>query len=109
MAIKFYTDEHIHPAIVSALRKRGMDVLTAQEANMLGVSDANHLQFAVSQGRVILTQDSDFLRLHQRKMSHNGIIYVHQKTPMGGIIEGLILIYQVVTEEEMQNHVEFLK
>ena len=108
MAIKLYTDEHVHPAIAGALRKRGMDVLTAQEANMLGVSDEDHLQFAASQGRAILTQDSDFLGLHRSRITHHGIIYARQGTSVGGIIQGLTLIYQVLTEEEMQNHVEFL-
>jgi hypothetical protein len=49
MAIKFYCDEHVDPAIASALRKRGLDVLTAQETGMLGIADEVHLQFAVSQ------------------------------------------------------------
>ena len=108
MAIKFYADEHIHPAIVNALRKRGVDILAAQEAGMLGVSDDEHLRFSSSQGRSIITQDSDFLRLHQKEVKHSGILYTHQKTPLSEIIQGLILVYQVLTEEDMQNHVEFL-
>lgn len=108
MAIKFYTDEHIHPAISNALRKRGVNILTAQEANMLGASDEEHLQFATAQGRTILTQDSDFLRLHKKEITHTGIVYAHQRTPMSAIIQGLILVYQVLTEEEMHNHIEFL-
>ena len=62
MAIKFYTDEHVHPGIAKALRKRGIDVLTAQQAGMLDVDDDEHLQFAASQGRVVFTQDEDFRR-----------------------------------------------
>jgi uncharacterized protein with PIN domain len=108
MAIKFYADEHVHPAIVNALRKRGVDILTAQEAGLVSVSDREHLIFSTSQGRSILTQDSDFLRLHKRGLRHSGIIYAHQRTPMSEIIQGLILIYQVLTEEDLQNHLEFL-
>ena len=107
MAIKFYTDEHIHPEIAKALRKSGIDVLTAQQAGLLGVDDSEHLQFATSQGRIIFTQDEDFLDLHW-KMKHNGIAYAHQRTSMRRIIEGLTLIYEAMNEEEMQNHVEFL-
>ena len=75
---------------------------------MLGASDEEHLQFAIAQGRIILTQDSDFLRLHRKEIIHNGIVYAHQRTSMSEIIQGLILIHQVLTEEEMQNHIEFL-
>ncbi len=108
MAIKFYCDEHIHPAIANALRKRGIDILSAQEAGMLGVSDEKHLQFAITQKRIIFTQDTDFLRLHKTGIAHHGIIYAHQRKTIGEIIQGLILVYQVKAEEEMQNHVEFL-
>ena len=108
MAIKFYCDEHIDPAIASALQKRGADILTAQAADMLGTADEIHLQFAVSQSRVIFTQDTDFLRLHKSGVAHRGIIYTHRSTPIGKIIQGLILIYQVLSEEEMENHVEYL-
>jgi predicted nuclease of predicted toxin-antitoxin system len=107
MAIKFYTDEHIHPGIGKALRKHGIDVLTAQQAGMLNVDDKEHLQFSASQGRVIFTQDEDYLDLHW-KVRHSGIAYCHRETTMRRIIEGLILVYEAMTEEEMEYHVEFL-
>jgi len=72
MAIKFYTDEHVDPGIAKALRKNGIDVLTAQQAGMLDIDDKQHLQFSTSQGRVIFAQDDDFLDLHW-KMQHSGI------------------------------------
>ena len=107
MAIKYYLDEHVHPGVTKALEQRSVDVLTAQQAGMLGVDDEKHLQFSTSHGRVIFTQDDDFLDLHWR-MKHGGIVYAHQKTPMRQIIEGLILIYEALTEDEMKNHVEYL-
>ena len=81
MAIKFYTDEHVSPAVVNGLRQRGIDVLTAKEAGMLGMPDEKHLEIASTQGRVIFTQDSDFLRFHSKGINHHGIVYAHQRTP----------------------------
>jgi predicted nuclease of predicted toxin-antitoxin system len=107
MVIKFYTDEHVHPGIAKALWKNNIDVLTAQQAGMLDVGDDLHLQFATAQGRVMITQDEDFLKLHA-KTNHKGIAYAHQRTSMRQIIEGLLLIYKAMTEEEMENHVEYL-
>ncbi|MCC7190675.1 MAG: DUF5615 family PIN-like protein [Anaerolineales bacterium] len=104
MAIKFYMDEHVHPGVTKALQQRGIDVLTAQQAGNLGVDDDAHLQFAASQGRVIFTQDEGFIKA----TNHNGIAYAHQRTPMRQIIEGLALIAEAMTEEEMVNHVEYL-
>ena len=106
--IKFYTDEHVPTAVVNGLRRRGVDVLTVKEADMLGASDEEHLALAKSQGRVIFTQDDDFLRLHDRGINHSGIVYTSQQTSIGDIIRGLMLINQVLDTSEMLNHVEFL-
>lgn len=108
MAIKFYCDEHIHPAIPVALRNRGADTITAQDVNMLGIADEIHLQYAVSQGRAIITQDTDFLRLHKTGISHCGILFAHQNKSLSEIIHELICVYQVKTEKDLENRVEYL-
>jgi hypothetical protein len=41
-------------------------------------------------------------------MLHSGIAYAPQQTPIGNIVRGLMLIYQVLEPEDMVNHVEFL-
>jgi hypothetical protein len=57
---------------------------------------------------VLFTQDTDFLRLHARGIRHPGIAYARQQTPVGEMVRGLMLIYQVLEPVDMQNHVEFL-
>ena len=106
--IRLYTDEDVQGVIVSALRLRGVDVLTTKEAGMLGASDEEQLARAGSRGRVILTHDDDFLRLHARQIQHSGIVYAHQRTPIGEVIRGLMLVHQVLDAASMRNHVEFL-
>ncbi len=106
--IKFYTDEHVSNAVVAGLRRRGINVLTTHEAGKLSASDREHLDFAREEGRVIFTQDDDFLRLHANVEGHAGIVYAHQQTPIGDIIRGLVLIYQVLDADEMKNHTEFI-
>jgi predicted nuclease of predicted toxin-antitoxin system len=71
--IKFYMDEHVPAAVTAGLRKRGVDVLTAQEAGMVEATDEDHFVLATNQGRVIFTQDADFLRLHAAGIEHAGI------------------------------------
>jgi len=107
MAIKFYTDEHIHPGVAKGLQQRGIDVLTSQQAGMLDIDDKIHLEFATSQNRALVTHDHDFLRL-QRTMKHRGIVYAHQRTPIRQMIDGLVEIAETMTEEEMENHVEYV-
>jgi hypothetical protein len=106
--IRFYTDEHVAKAVVRALRDRGVDVLTVKDAGTLGAPDEVNLARALAEGRVIFTQDDDFPRLHALGSAHAGIIYAPQGTPIGRIIQGLILIYHVLTPDEMAGHVEFL-
>ena len=106
--IKFYMDEHVPKSVTAGLRRRGVDVLTAQEAGFHPADDDSHLALAAQRGRVIFTQDADFLRLHAASILHHGIVYVPQHTPVGHIVRGLMLIYDVLSPEDMVNHVEFL-
>ena len=75
---------------------------------MLGATDEEHLVFANKEGRIIFTQDGDFLRLNTKRFEHSGIVYAHQHTPIGKVVRGLLLIHQVLESDEMRNHIEFL-
>jgi hypothetical protein len=101
-------DEHVPTAITVGLRLRGVDALTAQEAGLVAASDEARLALAAREGRVLFTQDADFLRLHASGVPHAGIAYAHQQTAVGYAVRALMLIYQVLEPEDLQNHVEFL-
>lgn len=75
---------------------------------MLSASDGEHFNRAQSENRVIVTQDDDFLRFHAAGKKHSGIVYAPQGISIGEMIQGLLLISQILDAEEMQNHVEFL-
>ncbi|MCA1687041.1 MAG: DUF5615 family PIN-like protein [Actinobacteria bacterium] len=84
--IRLYTDEHVPKAVVRGLRERGVDVLTVSEAGVLGASDQEHLAFARREGRVLFTQDADFLRLHAWGTEHSGIVYTRQQAAISEMI-----------------------
>lgn len=107
-SIRFYTDEHVSRAVIRGLRQRGVDVLTVADAGMLEATDEAHLERALGEGRVLFTQDSDFLRLAAGGVPHAGIVYTRQHTPVGTIIHGLMLVYQLLSAEEMHGHIEYL-
>jgi len=106
--VSFYTDEHVAKAVICGLRGRGVDVMTVAEAGLMGASDEEHLARALKDGRVLFTQDDDFLRPHATGLEHAGVAYAPQHTPIGEIIRGLMLIYQVMEAEEMKGAIEFL-
>lgn len=62
--IRFHLDENVNLTIAQGLRRRGIDVTTTPEAGLIAAIDEAQLAFVVSQGRVLFTQDIDFLRLH---------------------------------------------
>lgn len=107
-SVTFYMDEHVPRAVAEGLRRRGVDVLRAQEAGLLEADDERHLAFALREGSVIFTQDADFLRLHAAGRPHAGIVYAPQQTPIGIIVRGLMLIYDILSPDDMAGHVEFL-
>jgi len=59
-------------------------------------------------GRVVFTQDEDFLRLHAAGADYAGIAYTHQGASIGEIIRGLMLIHQVLDAPDMNRKLEYL-
>ena len=107
-SIKFYMDENVPLAIPAGLRRRGINVLTTQEAGKMSAPDPDQLAFSTSQGRVIFTQDHDFLTLNSEGVQHAGIAYAHQSVALGRIVQGLVFMYQILDAEDMVNRVEYL-
>ena len=109
MTIRFHLDEHVHPGIAIGLRAYGVDVTTTFEAGLAGQGDPDQLAFAVQESRVLVTHDSDFLRLQPGASKHGGIAYCHQqKYSVGQLLRMLYLVYQSYTKEEMNGRVEYL-
>jgi predicted nuclease of predicted toxin-antitoxin system len=107
--IRFYLDENVENQIAKGLRTRSIDALTTGEADHMGWKDEQHLAFARSEQCVIVTQDTDFLKLHAQGQPHAGIAYykAQMRTPKQ-ILRGLLLIYELLQPEDMKNHIEYL-
>ena len=70
------SDENIAPAIAVGLRSRGCDLCTAWDEGLMGRPDADVLDHASRQGRVVVTHDLAFGRSAIRAGSFVGIIYL---------------------------------
>lgn len=109
MPIRFHLDEHIPASIAAGLRRRGIDVTTSIESGLVGTDDPSQLSFAASAGRVLVTHDADFLRLHAEGLAHAGIAYCQQgAVTIGEMLRRLVLIYDLLSPEEIAGNVEFL-
>ena len=81
----------------------------AAEVGLVGVGEKEQLSFATQSGRVLVTHDADFLRLHSAGVAHAGIAYRRQgSVTIGEMLRWLVLIYDLMTGEEMQGRVEYL-
>lgn len=107
--IRFHLDECCDPAIAESLRRRGIDVTTSQEVGLLRAEDEQQAAYGLAENRVVLTHDTDFLRLHATGAAHAGIAFSHKDVVgIGEIIKRLVLIWEVYEPQEMANRVEYL-
>ncbi len=107
--IRFHLDENVDPDIARALRRYGLEVTTTGEAGLRASDDSDQLDFILRERRVVVTHDADFLRYAQQNTDHPGMVYCPMGSrSVGEIIRSLILIYEVLTPEEMEGHVEYL-
>jgi hypothetical protein len=91
------------------LRRRGADATTTAEAGLLTATDDQQLAHALATGRVLVTQDRDILRLNSQGVPHAGVAYCDKNTrTVGQMIQGLVLIWEILTPEEIAGRVEFL-
>ena len=84
--IRFHLDEHVDPAIATALRRAGINVSTTIEAGLRTKNDESHLQFARAEERVIVTRDHDFLCFAAQIGDHRGIVFYTANQTMREII-----------------------
>lgn len=111
--MKIYCDENIESTIVEGLKRRGIKVISTRDRKDLGKSDEYHLKRAFELGAVVLTHDTDILKIAHRwnreGKEHKGILYAHPlDLSIGECIRMVELVTQVLTEEEIKNHIEFL-
>lgn len=92
LGVCLYTDEHIFRHLARALRARGYDAESCQEAGRAsqGISDEDQLACATQAGRAILTENSgDFVRLDvawkRGGREHAGIILTPEIDDFGEV------------------------
>ena len=107
--IRYYTDEQVSKAVIRGLRQRGINVLSVPEAETDHEPDDFQLSFATKQGRVLFTQDQDFLSIAASELEHAGIVYGSQKFSIGDTIRGLVEIHREFSAEDMIGVVKYLK
>lgn len=113
MSVAFYMDQHVHNAITRGLRRRGIDVLRVQDDGHDRADDDVILQRAMTLGRVVFTQDDDFLAHANFRQTNGipfaGVVYAKQNVvSIGQCVKDLEIIARVYDPDDMLNRVEYL-
>jgi Domain of unknown function (DUF5615) len=106
-------DHHVHAAITEGRRRRGVEVITAQEDGAARFNDEQLLERATQLRCVLFSQDKDLLILtHQWLQTDRefaGLVYAHQlSVTIGQAVRDLELIAKTLDPEDMRNHIEFI-
>lgn len=111
-AVKFFTDEDVFGPVAAALRRAGVDAISTPEAGRLGASDEEQLEWAVREGRAIISFNvAHFAALHNRWMKdarhHSGIVVSSQR-PIGDLLRRLNHMAKQLDAESLTDRLEYL-
>ena len=113
MALAFYMDEHVPAPITVGLRVRGIAALTAQEDGRAGMDDAILLDRARELGRIMVSFDTDMLRIVHRRQQQGelfaSLVFIHPtRISVGECIRELEIIAQGGLAADRVNQIIYL-
>ena len=113
MSVTVYLDENVDRRVATGLRRRGVEVITVEEAGLKGASDDRHLAEARQRQAILFTHDADFLRLAkaclQRGEEFPPIAFCHkEKYRPGRLISLLKGLVETIPGERHLGFVYFL-
>lgn len=111
--LKGYADEHVSHAIIRSLRARGMDVVSVTERGGQGTADDVLLDEAFADERVMLTCDTDFLRLADERWTAGVefapiVFWPQQQRTVGQVIRTVIQLAIAHTYEQAYSRVFYM-
>ncbi len=109
----FIDEDAMDRRFVSALRARGLDVVTVGDIETTGSSDGDQLQLATELRRVFYTFNvGDFCQLHnqwmQAQRSHSGIVISFQDYSVGEQMRRVLQLAERRPASTLENQLIFL-
>lgn len=113
--LRLAADENFNMHIVNGILRRlpGLDIVRVQDAGLAGSDDPTVLNWAASEGRVLLTHDANTLTAFAyeriaRGLSMPGVFEVSLKVPISVAIEETLLLIECSVEGEWEGQVNYL-
>ncbi|MBI5474075.1 MAG: DUF5615 family PIN-like protein [Ignavibacteriae bacterium] len=115
MSLLFVTDENFdHTILRGLLRKQpNLDIVTIQAAGLSGSTDAQVLEWAAKQRRILLTHDvSTITRYAIGRIRDgepmSGVVEVGSNVTVGNAIDDILLMADCALPEELENMIVHL-
>lgn len=83
---KFLVDENLSPAIAFYLRKWGFEAKSVRELNLTGEPDKVILDFAQTEGWIIVTGDIEFGKFFYEKLGKFSVIVIRSHSQSSGAV-----------------------
>ncbi len=113
--LRFAADENFNGDILRGLlrRKPDLDVVRLQDIGLSGASDEKILEWTTNEERVLLTHDVNTITRHAYKRveagkAMSGVFEIDPDTPIGQVIEEILLIAECSLENEWDSQVRYL-
>jgi predicted nuclease of predicted toxin-antitoxin system len=113
--IPLAVDENFDHHIVRALSRRipGLDARTVADAGLAGADDPTVLEWAAREGRVLLTHDvRTMTRFAYERVARGepmpGVIEVRARSPIGEVLDDLMLIVLCSTLDDFRGQVFYV-
>ncbi|MEY2985650.1 MAG: hypothetical protein RLZZ568_2267 [Cyanobacteriota bacterium] len=114
MKIRFQADADLNRHIINAVLRLepAMDFQSAQNANLLGLTDPQVLKYAADRQRILVSHDQRTMPKHFAEfINHHrsyGVVIVPKRLSVLDVSENIVLIYEVLTAEDWINRIAFL-
>jgi hypothetical protein len=115
MPLGLLADENVDGRVLHglALRSPGLDIVRVQDVGLSGEPDQNILEWAAQQGRVLLTYDKRTVTKYvyervEAGQAVPGVIAMKRKSPIGIMIEDILLLLEASTPSEWDNQIRYV-
>jgi predicted nuclease of predicted toxin-antitoxin system len=115
VSLRFLADADLNQAIVAGLLERepALDFMTAAEADLRGRADPEVLEFAASQGRILVSHDTSTMPVHFSERMRSGgaspeVLLVRQRASVGQIVDALLMVWSDSSAGDWAGQIHYL-
>ncbi|WP_026103563.1 DUF5615 family PIN-like protein [Pseudanabaena sp. PCC 6802] len=113
--MRLLTDENFNGAILRGLMRRlpDLDIVRVQDVGLINASDPDILEWAASEGRILLTHDVATITMYayeriDRGLPMPGVVEAIATAPIGKIVDDLELLVLCGKPEDYENQILFV-